>query len=131
VSDKRGQNALESGQLNSAKGIPGPGRQKMTEQAKVLKRAERKVTAEFVAEIEKLSGDMIKVYKAGLKIALKGRKAMTADLREITLEPGPQEISVALRAADSIADRLHGKVRQQIEHSGSVNLIFDAEDKEA
>lgn len=111
-------NAYELGLLNSTKGIAGPGRPKMTDEAKALKKVEREVMAEYKSRLETMMEDAFNVNLVAMKLALSNRVAsdMFGNVKELT--PDSKDVGVALKAAQDVFNRVLGLPVQRTELTG-------------
>ena len=85
--------------LNGYRGIPGPGRPKMTPEQRLLRKAEQDAYSIYLGKLEKLISHVLEVYET----------AVSHDLGT------PQDIAVAVKVCELIENRLFGKPSQRLE----------------
>src|SRR3972149_4208302 len=85
--------------LNGYRGIPGPGRPKMTPEQRLLWKAEQDAYSIYLEKLEKLISQVLEVYET----------AVSHDLGT------PQDIAVAVKVCELIENRLFGKPSQRLE----------------
>jgi len=85
--------------LNGYKGIPGPGRPKMTPEQRLLRKAEQDAYSIYLGKLEKLISHVLEVYET----------AVSHDLGTA------QDIAVAVKVCELIENRLFGKPSQRVQ----------------
>lgn len=101
----------------------GPGRPRLTPEQKALAAQERAALTHFERQLKKLLPKTVNSLKEAIKCNQKSTRALTKDGELVELDPTPGHHQAAIHASSLIQDRILGKPRENIEHSGLVNLM--------